>query len=159
MWKSRTIGRWLAPTALGLVLVGLALSGQACPGQKGAGPQPTRLGRPAPRRVNVRPTPVRPAPPLLRGNLEEAVQRTRTAVDRRDWAAADREAASLGDAWRPVRTRRTWPATDLAAFEAAYARLRTAIKARDKAAADRALAQLNRLAQRHAGDRSRPVRP
>ncbi len=148
MRKSRMIERWLVPATFGLLLASLALSGQACPGQKGAGPQPTRLGRPVPRRVNVRPAPVRPLPPTPRGNLEETIQRTRAAVNRRDWAAADREAASLGDAWRPIRAGRRWSTADLAAFETAYAKLRTAIKARDQAAADRALTQMARVAQR-----------
>ncbi|MDI6870929.1 MAG: hypothetical protein QME79_06155 [Bacillota bacterium] len=157
MRRARTIGRRLIPAAFGVILLALALSGQACPGA-GTRPQPTRLTRPAPRRVAVRPAPVQPAPAVRPGNLESAVQRTKTAVDRRDWKAADREAAALGDAWRPIRSRRTWPAADLTAFEGAYARLRTAIKTREEAAADRALAQLTRLAQRHAGAAPAPVR-
>lgn len=151
MGKAPTRSRWLVLATLGLLLLALVLGGQACPG-RGAKPAPTRFTRPAPRRMAVRPAPVTPA-----GGLRAAVTRTKTEVDRGDWAAADRSAANLGSLWQPIRTGRTWPTTDLAAFESAYTRLRAAIKAKDKGAADRALAEMLRLERRHPSV-SRPPR-
>ncbi len=150
MRRARTVGRWFVLATLGLLLLGLVLSGAACPGRT-TQPTPTRLTRPAPRRV-VRPAPVTPA-----ADLGAAITRTRTEVDRRDWAAADRAAATIGSAWQPIRTRKTWPASDIATFQAAYTRLRTAIKAKDKPVADRALADMTRLERKNVGARPRPA--
>ncbi|HHW15177.1 MAG TPA: hypothetical protein GXX28_09630 [Firmicutes bacterium] len=156
MRKSQRAMRWLVLATLGLLLLGFMVSGQACPGP-GTKPQPTRLTRPAPRRVAT-PAPVRPAPTAPAGSLSEAISRTKAEVDRRNWSGAEREAANLGTAWRPVRGQKTWSAADIAAFEKAYAQLRTAIKAKNQTSADRALGEMSRIAHRNGAVRPAPTR-
>ncbi|MGE5507796.1 MAG: hypothetical protein ACM3RP_04830 [Chitinophagales bacterium] len=151
MEKTRHSGRYYVLLALVLVLSWLMLSGQSCPGGNRSQPAPTRYTRPAPapRSIGVRPGPTGPT-----ANLPMALSRTRTAVNRADWAAADREASGVGSAWVPLRT--VWPPAAAARFEGAYSRLQRAVAARDKAAARKALDELDRLAKENAG--ARPVK-
>lgn len=151
MNRHRPLPGWFSVVALGLLLLALVLSGAACPGATRT-PQPTRFTRPVPRRTVPAPrrTTLRPAPTRTTTDLRGAIDNTRTAVAKSDWPAADRSAARIGSAWKPVRTGRTWRPTDMAAFEAAYTKLRTAIKAKDRGAADRALTDMARLESRNA---------
>lgn len=142
---------WFALAALALLLLTLILSGAACPSATRT-PQPTRYNRPIPRRTAGQPTPrrttLRPAPTTI--DLGGAIQLTRTAVARGDWAAADRYAARIGSGWKPVVAGRAWPAADITLFQSNYAKLRTAIKAKDRGAADRALGEMDRLERKNA---------
>jgi hypothetical protein len=152
MRSFRGVRGWLVLATLGLLLATLALSGAACPGTA-TKPQPTRFTRPAPRRVATRPAPTAP-----KSALTGAIARTKAAVTKGDWTTADRDAAAIGSAWQPIRTAKTWPAKDIAAFEAAYTKLRAAIKAKDRPAAERDLADLDRLAKKNTGVRPAPAR-
>ncbi len=118
------------------------------PTRTGVAPTPTR---PAP----TRPSPAAPAPTrttgrmvTTRADLRNAVQAVKMAVDKKQWATADREATRMGRAWtnfKPRTTRVGTASSDVAQFEAAYTKLKADIKTKNKTAADRDIKTLMRL--------------
>lgn len=117
-------------------------------GTSNVAPTPTR---PAP----TRPSPAAPAPTrttgrtvTTRADLRNAVQAVKLAVDKKQWATADREATRMGRAWtnfKPRTTRVGTASSDVAQFEAAYTKLKADIKTKNKTAADRDISTLMRL--------------
>ncbi len=121
------------------------------PTRTGVTPTPTR---PAP----TRPSPAAPAPTrttgrmaTTRADLRNAIQAVKLAVDKKQWATADREATRMGRAWTNFKPRTTTVGTassDVAQFEAAYTKLKADIKTKNKTAADRDISTLMRLSSK-----------
>lgn len=101
-------------------------------------PSPTRPSPTGRRtRTPLRPAPTKRLPGLTAADtntLRQAESRCRTAVNGNDWAAATREANSLGGVWTRFKPRKTgtMSATEMASFDANYAKLQKDVRARNK---------------------------
>ncbi|MFZ5924978.1 MAG: hypothetical protein ACOYW4_07015 [Bacillota bacterium] len=105
--------------------------------------------RPAPTRpAPTRPAPTAPAPAVT--DLERDITRVESAVKRRDWATAEREALRLRTTWQSLRPRVTSPNTtkDVTTFDARVDKLISDIRAKNEAGARADITELKALAKR-----------
>ncbi len=106
-------------------------------------PTPTPAPTPTPT-----PTPTAPAPTLA--DLKRDLTNTESAISRRDWTAANTQAASVRARWQSLRSRvrSTDTTRDVTAFDSRLQKLTDSIKARNEADARADVTELKSLANR-----------